>query len=73
MTESIIISEVLRSWISDAGKILAIFREEGDDVPCLENVCVIGNDGEDFSEFIPKAEEDDAPAEEAAPAAEAAE
>ena len=32
-----------------AGKILAIFREEGDDVPCLENVLVIGNDGEDFS------------------------
>ena len=56
----------------ESGKILAIFREEGDDVPCLENVCVIGNDGEDFSEFIPKAEEDDAPAEEAAPAAEAA-
>ena len=38
----------------EAGKILAIFREEGDDVPCLENVLVIGNDGEDFSEFIPK-------------------
>ena len=56
----------------ESGKILAIFREEGDDVPCLENVCVIGNDGEDFSEFIPKAEEDDEPAEEAAPAAEAA-
>ena len=46
------------------GKILAIFREEGDDVPCLENVLVIGNDGEDISEFIPKNE--DAPA--AAPA-----
>lgn len=37
-----------------AGKILAIFREEGDDVPCLENVLVIGNDGEDISAFIPK-------------------
>ena len=33
----------------EAGKILAIFREEGDDVPCLENVLVIGNDGEDVS------------------------
>ncbi len=42
-----------------AGKILAIFREEGDDVPCLENVLVIGNEGEDFSAFVPK---DDAPA-----------
>ncbi|MBO7250030.1 MAG: 2-oxo acid dehydrogenase subunit E2 [Clostridia bacterium] len=55
----------------ESGKILAIFREEGDDVPCLENVCVIGNDGEDFSAFIPKSDEEDAPAEETAPAAEA--
>lgn len=45
-----------------SGKILAVFREEGDDVPCLENVLVIGNDGEDFSQFIPKAEGDSAPA-----------
>ena len=45
-----------------SGKILAIFREEGDDVPCLENVLVIGNDGEDFSEFVPKADGDSAPA-----------
>ena len=58
-----------------AGTVLAIFREEGDDVPCLENVCVIGNAGEDFSEFIPKGEEaapapaEAAPAEAAAPAA----
>ena len=44
-----------------SGKILAIFREEGDDVPCLENVLVIGNDGEDFSQFVPKAEEASAP------------
>ena len=51
----------------EAGKILAIFREEGDDVPCLENVLVIGQDGEDISAFAPKAEE--APA--AAPALEA--
>jgi len=47
----------------EAGTILAIFREEGDDVPCLETVCVIGNAGEDFSAFVPK---DDAA--EAAPA-----
>ena len=44
-----------------AGKILAIFREEGDDVPCLENVLVIGNDGEDISEFVPKTEAEAAP------------
>ena len=41
----------------ESGKILAIFREEGDDVPCLENVLVIGKDGEDISAFVPKAEE----------------
>jgi pyruvate dehydrogenase E2 component (dihydrolipoamide acetyltransferase) len=36
------------------GEILAIFFEEGDDVPCLLNVCVIGGKGEDFSAFIPE-------------------
>ncbi|MBQ6902698.1 MAG: lipoyl domain-containing protein, partial [Oscillospiraceae bacterium] len=28
-----------------SGKMLAIFFEEGDDVECLLNVCVIGEDG----------------------------
>ena len=57
-----------------AGKILAIFREEGDDVPCLENVLVIGNDGEDFSAFVPKGEEEAAaPAPQAEVKAEAVE
>ena len=51
------------------GTLLAIFREEGEDVPCLENVCVIGAQGEDFSQFAPKEEVSEAPA---APAAEAA-
>lgn len=58
----------------EAGKILAIFREEGDDVPCLENVLVIGQEGEDISAFQPAADAAapaaEAPAE-AAPAAEA--
>ncbi len=40
----------------ESGVLLAIFHEEGDDVPCLENVCVIGNAGEDFSAFAPAAE-----------------
>lgn len=52
----------------ESGKLLAIFHEEGDDVPCLENVCVIGNDGEDFAQFAPVAES--AQEEAAAPAAE---
>ena len=56
----------------ESGKLLAIFHEEGDDVPCLENVCVIGADGEDYSQFAPAAEADIAneSAPEAAPAAE---
>lgn len=57
----------------EAGKILAIFREEGDDVPCLENVLVIGQDGEDISSFVPKTEEAAAPAAAATPEAPKAE
>jgi len=57
-----------------AGVMLATFFEEGDDVPCLTNVCVIGNAGEDFSAFAPagaSAEAAPAPAPEAAPAPQA--
>ena len=60
----------------EAGKILAVFCEEGDDVPCLENVLVIGQDGEDISAFAPKKEEEaaaPAEAEVAAPAVKAEE
>lgn len=39
------------------GVLLGIFAEEGDDVPCLENVCVIGEEGEDISPFCPEGEE----------------
>ena len=35
------------------GVMLAIFFEEGDDVDCLINVCVIGEQGEDISSFAP--------------------
>ena len=31
------------------GELLAIFYEEGDEVPCLKNVCAIGTKGEDCS------------------------
>lgn len=51
------------------GTLLAVFCEDGDDVPCLDPVCVIGEEGEDFSALVPKKEEEAAPA---APAAEAA-
>lgn len=51
-----------------AGTVLAIFAEEGDDVPCLQNVCVIGEPGEGFDEFNPNGAPA-APAVEAAPVA----
>lgn len=35
------------------GELLAVFFAEGDDVPCLTNVCVIGKPGEDISAFNP--------------------
>ena len=38
------------------GVILEIFRVEGDDVPCLEGVAVIGKEGEDYSDLLPKTE-----------------
>ena len=36
------------------GTLLEIFAEEGDDVPCLNPVCVIGEPGEDFSSLLPE-------------------
>ena len=86
--DTVAVGDILFSYETDkssfdeaatvSGKLLAIFAEEGDDVPCLQNVCVIGNDGESFSEFAPAGEEAPAPAaapekKEEAPAAPAAE
>ncbi len=34
-----------------SGTVLAILKGEGDEVPCLENVCINGNPGEDISAF----------------------
>nr|MBQ4319913.1 2-oxo acid dehydrogenase subunit E2 [Clostridia bacterium] len=48
------------------GKVLAVFWQDGDDVPCLEPVCAIGEDGDWFAK--PGAEAA-APAAEAAPVA----
>ena len=44
-----------------SGTLLAILFEEGDVVPCLENVCIVGEAGEDISALVASA-----PAEEAA-------
>lgn len=44
------------------GTLLETFFGDGDDVPCMTNVAVIGNPGEPVDEFRPAAEEDEAPA-----------
>lgn len=41
-------------YISEAeGEVLALFCEEGDEVPVLTNVMAIGKKGEDFSSLVP--------------------
>ena len=65
------------------GELLAIFFEEGEEVPCMENVCAVGPAGEPTdclkpgaapaAEAVAEAVEAPAAAEEAAPAAVAAE
>ena len=37
-----------------AGTLLEVFYEEGDEVPVLTNVCVIGEEGENVEEFRPE-------------------
>ncbi len=59
---------------TEEGTLLEIFYQEGDEVPCLVNVCAVGNPGEDCSALRPSdsapAEEPSAPVEEkAAPVA----
>ena len=51
-----------------AGTLLEVFAEDGDDVPCLDPVCIIGEEGEDISALMPEKKAEEAPA--AAPAAE---
>ncbi|MCQ2143320.1 MAG: 2-oxo acid dehydrogenase subunit E2 [Bacteroidales bacterium] len=53
------------------GTVLACFFNDGDEIPVLTNVMVIGNEGESFAEFAPAGEAAAAPAE--APAAAAPE
>ena len=40
------------------GTVLAIFWADGDEIPVLQNVMVIGNPGESFEEFMPVAAKD---------------
>ena len=44
------------------GTLLAVFAAEGDVVPCLDPVCIIGEAGEDYSALLPKKEGEAAPA-----------
>ena len=83
--DAVSVGDVLFSYETDkaafeesakvSGTLLAAFFQEGDDVPCLTNVCVIGEPGEDFTQFNPNsaasAEKAPAPAQavEAAPTA----
>ena len=70
--DAVSVGDVLFSYETDkaafeesakvSGTLLAAFFQEGDDVPCLTNVCAIGEPGEDFAQFDPNG---------AAPAAEA--
>ncbi len=77
--DTVNVGEILFSYETDkasfeeeakvGGTILAIFFNEDDDVPCLTNVCVIGNPGESFAEFDPASGSSDASAAEPAAAA----
>ncbi|MBP3705788.1 MAG: 2-oxo acid dehydrogenase subunit E2 [Clostridia bacterium] len=42
------------------GTLLEIFFEEGDEVPCLVNVCAVGNQGEDCSALRPDSSDEQA-------------
>ena len=61
--DAVSVGDVLFSYETDkaafeesakvSGTLLAAFFQEGDDVPCLTNVCAIGEPGEDFAQFDP--------------------
>ncbi len=81
--DTVAVGDVLFSYETDkssfdeksevAGTLLEVFAAEGDDVPCLEVVCIIGDAGEDISALIPKTDAAPAaPAATEAPAAPAA-
>ena len=82
--DSVAVGDILFSYETDkaafdeeakvAGTLLKVFYEEGDDVPCLDNVCVIGQPGEDPDACLAggDAAAEAAPAAAAAPTAAAA-
>ena len=78
--DSVKVGDILFSYETDKssfdekseveGILLEILAAAGDDVPCLETVCIIGNPGEDISALIPAKAEAGAAAPAAAPTAE---
>ena len=78
--DSVKVGDILFSYETDKssfdekseveGTLLEILAAAGDDVPCLETVCIIGNPGEDISALIPAKAEAGAAAPAAAPTAE---
>ena len=80
--DSVAVGDILFTYETDkaefecestaAGTLLAKFFDDGDEVPCLENVCAIGNAGDAF-EFLKPGAEVPAPVVEAAAAPAAAE
>lgn len=46
---------------TEEGTLLEIFFNEGDEVPCLMNVCAIGNNGDDVSALRPDSAQADVP------------
>ena len=55
-----------------SGVLLKVLAKEGDDVPCLDNVCIIGEAGEDISALVGASDAPAAKEEAAAPAPAAA-
>ncbi len=61
--DTVVVGDVLFEYETDKasfqeesqldGVVLAVFAEEGDEVPVLENLMVIGQAGESFNEFAP--------------------
>ncbi len=78
--DSVKVGDILFSYETDKssfdekseveGTLLEILAAAGDDVPCLETVCIIGNPGEDISALIPAKAEAGAAAPADAPTAE---
>lgn len=83
--DAVAVKDILFSYETDkssfdeeaavAGTLLETFAEDGDDVPCLNPVCIIGEPGEDISVLIAEAKKQiggDEPAPETKPEAKAA-